>query len=86
MSDLTIKTERLVDAWKHWSDKVEKAKSVLEQTIIEADIAETELARWLIPEDADPGEQFNVWHGSTILCAEKTMLGKFKVSIRKRGK
>lgn len=63
------KTEKLVGRWRAAKQQLEEAKRQLTGREMELTNATNELARWLTPEDAKPGERFCVWIEGTLIEA-----------------
>lgn len=55
------KTDQLVARWRAAKDRLEAAKRDLNAAEVGLTNATNELAKWLTPEDAKPGERFSVW-------------------------
>lgn len=88
--EVTSDGERLIKAWLGAQESVQRAKSNLNGA--ECDLSNTQeaLAKWLIPEDAKPGEKFSVWFGDSLIQVEIPSPGdhstRKKVTVRKRGR
>jgi hypothetical protein len=86
--ELTSEGTRLVKAWLGAQDEVERAKSRLRSA--ECDLANTQkaLAKWMLPEDAKPGEKIAVWYVDSLIQVEVPLQGHMTipVTIRKRGR
>lgn len=86
MSEITPEGERLVSAWEAARQRVERAESELNGARCDANNTERALGKWLLPNDAKPGEQFAVWHDKLLYVASiQTFNGDPKVTIRERG-
>lgn len=72
-----------IERWKATRERVERLKRELNGAECEEANAEIDLARWLLPEDAKPGEQIAVWYGDSLFQATG---GSEKITIRTRGK
>ena len=68
--DVTKKGVELIDRWKATQKEVEAAKRALSRAECDFRNAENELAKWLLPRDAKPGEVFCIWHGRQLIQVE----------------
>lgn len=88
MADVLPEGERLIKQWLSATERLERAKS--EKNSAECDVvnAQNALAKWLLPDDAKPGEKIAVWFGDSLIQAEVPQeIGRdAKVTIRTRGK
>lgn len=88
--DLTKDGERLVQAWVRAQEEVESCKRHLNSAQTDLINSQNALGRWLLPDDAKPGEKIAVWHGDNLIQAEapETPFNghDIKVTVRKRGK
>lgn len=74
---------------KRWIDaerRLERAKDELESASSELDNVTNDLGRYLAPEDAAPGEVFNIWYGDGLVQVQKLASGYYSVSWRKKPK
>jgi hypothetical protein len=87
MSDVTNEGERLIKNWLAVRDRVSRAHA--EVTKLEKEERDTrkELAKWLKPMDATPGEKIAVWYGDTLVQVHVQNPGFDDiVTVRQRGK
>lgn len=86
--ELTSEGERLVKAWLDAKQEVDRTKSHLNRA--ECDVTNTQnaLAKWMLPEDAKPGEKIAVWYGDSLIQVEVPLQSHMTapITIRKRGK
>lgn len=84
----TPSTMDLVNRWTAADTRVVQLNSQLHSAECERDNAVISLGKWLTPEDAKPGEVFNVWIESRLLCVQVSPTGRnnFQLSWRKREK
>lgn len=81
---VTDKTFQLVERWDHAVERVERLRQELNSAECEQRNAETALGKWLVPADAQEGEQYNIWFGARIVTVlVNTPAHDFTVSIRK---
>lgn len=54
---------------------------------LESDLkqAEYNLAKWLLPSDAKPGEKIAVWYGDSLIVGELDDANGGKITVRDRG-
>lgn len=74
--------------WLGAQQFVERAKSRLNSDECALRNAETDLARWMLPEDAQMGEKICVWFGDSLVqveCTSRVPLDG-KVTFRTRGR
>ena len=83
--DVTRDGDDKIKRWKRAALEVENLKSRLNKAECESSNAETDLAKWLLPDDAMTHERFCVWYGDSLLAA-RTEHGQCFVSLRTRGK
>ena len=67
----TNETIRAVQRWIHALDSQNRAKADLNRAECEMLNAINELGKFLTPEDAEPGEKFQLWYGDGILSVTK---------------
>ena len=87
--DLTKDGERLVQAWVRAQEEVENCKRRLYSAQTDLANSQNALGKWLLPDDAKPGEKIAVWHGDNLIQAEAPERGApndIKVTVRTRGK
>lgn len=96
---LTREGENLVRNWLTSQEHVRQQRSALNSAECDEANCHSALAKWLIPEDAKPGEKIAVWFGDSLIQVEvggvpqgethngfAQALTSTKVTIRKRGK
>lgn len=101
MTDDTVTSEgtRLIKAWEVAKRDVERAKSALNSAECALSNATSALTKWMLPEDAKPGEKICVWHLDSLIQVEVPPLPRKPepgcvgegprdpvVTIRKRGR
>lgn len=64
---VTKKTHDLVETFEGVLARVERARHELNSAECALSNARNALARWLIPAEAKPGEQFNIWYGNRLI-------------------
>jgi hypothetical protein len=83
--DVVPEGKRLIDSWEAAGKRLQGAKSDLNRCEVAARNAEQALAKWLLPDDAAPGEKFAVWHGNELIEVTTASLGRdHEVSKRSR--
>lgn len=81
----TTETNQKVSRWTNAQQNVERAKAALNSAEVELLNAQSDLAKYLIPKDASPGEGFNIWYGDGLIAVtEKSLNSDYKVSWRKK--
>lgn len=83
MSEVTVKTEELLREWLSANHRVRTARRELNSAECAALNATNNLGRWLVPPDANEGEEFNLWFGSGVLRAKRTGQNDYTVDWRK---
>lgn len=85
-ANVTDKVNDLVIAWEASKNSVNYARRRLAEANESMQAAANELGDHLTPDDAKPGEAFQIWYGSQILRVEKSVAGDdgYKVSWRSR--
>jgi hypothetical protein len=87
MTEATQKGAALIDRYLATKEKVLQFKSSLRGAEAAAECAEKELAKWLAPDDIQPGEKIAVWHTDSLYQVESLHgSGTLEVTIRTRGK
>jgi hypothetical protein len=99
MNDLIREGENLVAIFLAAQTELERQKSVLSGAECELRNAESELAKWLMPDDMQPGEKIAVWRGDSLFQVELEPHTSYpvgdgepvvsyepKVTVRSRGK
>lgn len=102
MNDLVTEGERLVSAYLHAHEELERAKRDVTGSECSVRTAEEALAKWLMPADMKPGEKIAVWRGDSLFQVELVPRESYavggdeegkvridhvpKVTVRKRGK
>ena len=90
MSDVTRDGERLIRGWLDAKDRLERTRAAFNSADVDLRNAETELSRWLLPDDAQKGEVIAVWHGDSLVqaTANENIAGKWsgQVKLRLQGK
>ncbi len=87
-NEVTSEGARLIKEWLAAQESLENARRVLSAR--ECDLSNTKiaLARWMLPQDAKPGEQIAVWFGDSLIqvtCAAQGY-NDHGVKIRTRGR
>jgi len=75
----------LIDAWVTSKENTKSASSLLNSRECAEANARNELGKWLMPDDAKPGEKFSVWYGDSLIEVTVTN-GDPDIRIRTRGK
>lgn len=91
MTDDVASTEgtRLIKRWEEAKRDVERAKSRVNSAECDLLNATNDLAKWMLPEDAKPGEKICVWHIDALIQVEvgnNAPPGDHQITIRKRGR
>jgi hypothetical protein len=94
--DVTADGSRLISEWLRAQESVERIRESLSSANSSLRHSEEQLAKWLIPEDAKPGEKIAVWFGDSLIQAEVggvvsgdgpvRAMSATRVTVRKRGK
>ncbi len=66
-ADITNEGNRLIDTWMLARESVKRAKSQLIREECNLTNSQNALARWMMPEDAQPGEQIAIWNGDSLI-------------------
>lgn len=86
----TASTEgtRLIERWEQAQKSLERAKSMVNSAECELANATNELAKWMLPDDVQPGEKICVWHLDSLIQVEARKDGTHDavVTIRTRGR
>lgn len=87
MSDaLTITGETLVKSYLSAIEHEEYCKRRLNHATTARMNAETKLAEWILPADAQVNEKIAVWQGDSLFQAHIDQYGHLRVNIRTRGR
>jgi hypothetical protein len=88
MSDVTRMGEEKIKRWLHAVKHLVDLDREKNRASCELANAEQDLGKWLVPEDAKPGEVFCVWFGDSLIQATvgSQGLSNIKAAVRKRGK
>jgi hypothetical protein len=87
MSDLTSEGERLVEAWSGAKEALWRMKQGVVRAECDLQNSTNALSKWLLPEDAKPGEKICVWHGDRLIQVEVNPNGADPtITVRKQGK
>lgn len=90
MPDDTANTEgtRLIKNWEVAKRDLERARSAVNSAECELANSTNALAKWLLPDDAIPGEKICVWHLDSLIQVEATADGMSdaKITLRTRGR
>lgn len=90
MADVTPEGERLIKRWLAAQDRLGRAKSEVNSADVELRNSANALSKWLLPDDAKPGEKIAVWFGDSLIQAEVPAQGgpprDPQVTVRKRGR
>lgn len=86
--DVTSEGKRLIDQWVRSRDHVAQLKRQLNSAECDMMNNHNALAKWLLPDDAKPGEKIAVWHGDNLVQVEVAggLHGDHLVTVRTRGK
>jgi hypothetical protein len=87
MADVTSEGDRLIKSWLLALSKVKRVETELCSARFILKSTEADLAKWLMPDDVQPGEKIAVWYGDSLIQVEviHEKLGGPSVTIRKRG-
>ena len=85
MTEVTNDGVAKIKRWKFATDQVRDLKQRLNKAECELANSGTDLAKFLLPEDAMAHESFCVWFGDSLIAAKKES-GVCSVSLRTRGK
>lgn len=79
---------RRIERWEQAKKSLERAKSAVNSAECELANATNDLAKWMLPEDAKPGEKIGVWHLDSLIQVEASKDGMHDavITIRKRGR
>lgn len=77
--------EAKIKRWKFAAQEVAALKNRLNKAGCELENSESDLAKWLLPDDARANETFCVWYGDSLVSARQEN-GNASVSLRTRGK
>lgn len=77
--------ETKITRWKFTTEEVADLKRRLNKAQCELANAESDLAKWLLPDDAKANETFCIWYGDSLVQA-KCENGSSSVELRTRGK
>lgn len=87
-NELTSEGTRLVKDWLGAKERLEKLKR--EVTRAECDLSNTQtaLAKWMLPQDAKPGEKIAVWHHDSLIQVEVPLQSHMPapITVRLRGR
>lgn len=83
--EVTRDVEDHIKRWKHATEEVEKIKRQLSKAESELANATTDLAKCLLPDDANANEKFCVWYGNSLVAAHHNN-GNHFVELRTRGR
>lgn len=79
--------QRLIANWLKATEQVDLYKRELNRAECNEQNAHNELAKWMVPSDAKPGEKIAIWHGDSLFQVEVFGHGRDpKVTIRTRGR
>ena len=82
---VTRDVEDHIKRWKFATEQVADLKRQLSAAECELRNSETDLAKCLLPSDAEANEKFCVWYGDSLIAARHNNGGHF-VELRTRGK
>lgn len=97
MSEVTADGKILIQAWLAAQERVARLTTQVQEARKDVGTAEVALAKWLMPEDARPGEKIAVWFGDSLIQVEvggvvsrnqgggPDCVSPTQVTIRKRG-
>lgn len=84
--DLTRDGRRVVEDWLANQAELEAARRVVMQRETDVASAAVAVAKWLLPDDAKPGEKIAVWYLDSLIQAEVMPHGTPpKITLRTRG-
>lgn len=87
--ELTVDGDRLVTSWLAARKELVQAMERLSRARSALEAAEKELAQWLKPDDAQPGEKIAVWFQDALIqvvVGNKAPPSPDVVTLRKRGR
>lgn len=89
-NEVTSEGKRLIERWLSAQNELEHCKSRVNSAECDLSKSQRDLAKWLLPDDAKPGEKIAVWFGDSLIQVEAPgsdiTSGGARVSVRKRGK
>lgn len=87
-SGVTGEGEKLIEQWLKAEQAREQAQKSLTNALNNAQQTESNLARWLLPDDAKTGEVISIWFGDSLIQVQctQTKPNRGVVSIRQSGK
>lgn len=98
MSEITSEGIRAISSWMHCNERVTRVRSQLSDALRNLAEAEKNLAEWMLPSDAKPGEKIALWFGDSLIQVEfggvvsgdpnegAQSVSSTKVTVRSRGK
>lgn len=66
-------TSQMVKQWHYIMTAIQRVKAELSRLEQERVDAENKLGAWVVPPDGKAGETFNVWFGSGVIAAHRSM-------------
>ncbi len=85
-TDVTDEGKLLIDTWLDCQTNLERARSAVNSADCALSNAKNALGTWLCPTDANLGETFCVWYGSSLIQATFVSCGTYEITVRKRGR
>lgn len=84
---VTADGEMLIKRWMSALRHVEQLTRQLFGAKAELDDAVSELAKWMLPDDARTGEKISVWFGDSLVQVECADAGStHRITVRQRGR
>lgn len=86
--ELTGEGTRLVKAWLDAQERLRRAERDRNSAECDLKNSANALAKWMLPEDAKPGEKIAVWHVDSLIQVEVPLQSHMTppITVRKRGK
>jgi hypothetical protein len=79
--------EHFIKAWLGACESEKLAKGELNRAECNTHNTRSDLAKWMVPGDAKPGEKIAIWYGDSLIQVEVAHPGKdHSVTIRTRGR
>lgn len=89
--DVSRDGDKLIKDWLHAQRRLEGAKREVNSAECDLLNSTNALAKWMLPDDAKPGEKIAVWYGDSLIQVEPPPChpvpgGDAKVTVRQRGR
>ena len=87
--EATTEGKHLIARWLSARETERRLRAELNRAQCECFNAEQDLAKWMLPADAAPGEKIALWHGDSLFQVEvgnNAPPHDHKVTVRTRGK